>query len=244
MMNRTLLRAGFVAALALLGTMATTAPAAAAAANGVSFGAARADDQTLPGLKTALTARIDQRLASLQVDLAVIDAARHLTDGHRGELSTVVNEAIAGLTQLRGEVADETTIEGLRAAATSMVADYRVYLLVGPQVRLTIAGDAAAAAFDRAQQAHDKLAEKVAQAKADGQDTTAAETDLAQMQAAIDSGRGRLDGQVEAILALSPGPDGASIGNSVAAVRQALTLVRADVRTVIAEGRAVVDFLR
>ncbi len=246
-MNRTLIRAALAAGLAAFGTLATTAPAAAAptiAVQAVSAIGVRADDETLPGLKAALTARIDQRLASLQRYLAAIGASRHLTDGHNAELSTVVNEAAAGLTQLRGAVADEATVEGLRAAATSMVEDYRVYLLVGPQVRLAIAGDAAAVALDRAQQAHDRLAEKVAEAKAGGQDTTAAEADLAQLQSAIDSGHGHLEGQVEAVLALSPGPDGTAISNGVAAVRQALGLVRDDLRTVVAEGRAVAEFLR
>jgi hypothetical protein len=260
-MNRNLIRSGLVVALTLTGVLAVASPATAAPAAAtnapatrtasavgpaaaIGQSASRADDETLPGLKAALTARIDLRLAALNQDLAAITAAVHLTEAHENELSTMVNDTIAGLTQLRATVEAETTVAGLRTAATSMVEDYRVYVLVGPQVRLTIAGDAALVAIDKAQQAHDALAVKVAQAKADGADTTTAETDLSQMQDAITSASANLDGQVEAILAISPGPDSTAIRNGVAAVRQAFGRVRSDLRTAVAEGRAVADFLR
>jgi hypothetical protein len=217
--------------VAVVGLVATTAPAAAA------------EDGTLPGLKAAVTARIDLRLAALNRELAAINAARHLTDDHRTELSTVVNDTIAGLTGLKGQVAQETTPAAVRADAESMVNDYRVFLLVGPQVRLTIAGDTEQFAIDKAQQAHDKLAGLVAERSAAGADTGAAETDLAQMQAAIDNARTALDGQVATLLAIGPGPDGTAIGNAVSGVRSALGGVRSELRTAAAEGRAVLEFL-
>jgi hypothetical protein len=229
--TRNVVRVGLAAGLAFAGLFAAATPAAAA-------------DETVPGVKAALTARIDLRLAALDRDLAAITAAQHLTEAHRDQLSTVVNDASAGLTDLKAQVAQETTLPGVRAAAESMVHDYRVFLLVGPQVRLTIAGDTEQFAIDKAQQAHDTLADQVAGKKAAGTDTTAAETDLAEMQAAIDAARTRLDGQVATLLAIEPGPDAVAIRSAVAAVRQALGHTRADLQTARSEGLAVRAFLR
>jgi hypothetical protein len=223
------------------GLAVTAAPVAAAPA---APAAAPIEEETVPRVKAALTARIDLRLAALHRDLARVDASRALTDEHRQELSSVVNGAIAGLTALKGTVAGETTLAALRADAQSMVNDYRVFKLIGPKVRLTIAGDFTARGIDRAQQAHDKLAELLAQEEAEGTDVTAAETDLAEMQAAIEAARGHLEGQVAALLAIDPGPDGVAITNAVAAVRRSIGATRGDLRTAVAEGRAVARFLR
>lgn len=229
---RKVAQVGLAAGLVLAGLLAAATPAAAAS------------DETLPGVKAALTARIDLRLAALDRNLAAITAAQHLNGAHRDQLSTVLDDAIAGLTELKAQVAQETTPAAVRADAESMVYDYRVFLLLGPQVRLTIAGDTLAVAIDTAQQAHDRLAPQVAEKAAAGTDTTAAEADLAEMQAAIDAAQAKLSGQVEALLALAPGPDGPAIRSAVTAVRQALGGTRAELLTARAEGAAVRGFLQ
>ena len=126
------------------------------------------------------------------------------------------------MSSLRTKVAGETTAAGIKADATSMVDDYRIFILVGPKVRLTIAGDAEQAAITKLRGVHDKLADLVAKAKAAGKDTTAAEQNLADMAAAITKAQNLLNGQVAAVLAIQPGPDGAAIRAKVAAVRQAV----------------------
>ena len=219
-------------ALATLGLLATATPAAAAA-----------PPETVDGLKAAVTARIDARLAALAKDTATVSNSQVLTDAHRGQLSTVLSDSTSGLTALKAKVATETTVAALREDATSMVNDYRVFLLLGPQVRLTTAGDFADRAVTRAQEAHDKLASAVAEKKAGGADTTAAEADLAAMQAAIASAQGHLDGQVAALLAMEPGPDGTAIRAGVSTARSGIGSARADLLTAATKGRAVLAFL-
>jgi hypothetical protein len=226
-------RTGLVAAMVVAGLVTTVAPAMAADAS-----------DTVPGLKTALTQRIDLRLTALAKDGAAITAAKHLTDADKSTLSTLVSKDTSGLNDLKTKVASETTLAALKADAQSMVDDYRVFILVGPQVRLTVAGDAEAFALDKVQQAHDKLATLVAKAKAAGKDTTSAEQDLTDMQAAIDKGKADLAGQVTKVLALVPGPDGAALKTQVLAVRTALGTTRVDLRTAATKGRAVVAFLK
>src|SRR5689334_19484876 len=152
--------------------------------------AAVAATDDLSTLKAAVSARIDLRLAALSKDTAAITAAKHLTDGDKSTLTSLISADTTAMNSLKTKVAGETTAAGVKADATSMVNDYRIFILVGPKVRLTIAGDAESAAITKLQTVHDKLADLVAKAKAAGKDTTAAEQDLADIAAAITKAQG------------------------------------------------------
>lgn len=225
------LRLGLVAAATVVGLLATGGPALA-------------DDPTLPGLKTALTHRIDLRLAALAKDTTVVNGAKNLTAADKSTLTSLIGQDTTGLTALRTKVAGQTTVDALKADATSMVDDYRIFLLVGPKVRLAVAGDAETVAGDRLQDAHDRLATQVAAAKAAGHDTSAAEAELSDMQAAIDRAGKDGDGQVATLLAIQAGPDGTAITAKVTGVRQALSSARTDLRTALADGKKVAAFLK
>ena len=84
----------------------------------------------------------------------------------------------------------------------------------------------------------------MAKAKAAGKDTTAAEQNLADMAAEITKAQNLLNGQVAAVLAIQPGPDGAAIRSKVAGVRQAIGATRADLKTAVADAKKVTAFLK
>jgi hypothetical protein len=219
-------------ALGLAGMLFVAAPAEAAAPN------------DLAAAKAALTARIDLRVAALAKDTAAITAAKHLTDGDRSTLTSLISADTTAMNSLKTKVAGETTAAALKADATSMVDDYRIFILVGPKVRLTIVGDAEQAAISKLQTVHDKLADLVAKAKASGKDTGAAEQNLADMATAIGKAKTDSSGQVAAVLAIQPGPDGAGIKTKVAGVRQAIGTTRSDLKTAIADAKKVTAFLK
>ena len=206
--------------------------------------AAVAATDDLSTLKAAVSARIDLRLAALSKDTAAITAAKHLTDADKSTLTSLISADTAAMNSLKTKVAGETTAAGVKADATSMVNDYRIFILVGPKVRLTIAGDAEAAAITKLQAVHDKLADLVAKAKAAGKDTTAAEQDLADMAAAITKAQGSLSGQIAAVQAIQPGPDGTGIRAKVATVRAGIGTTRASLKTAVADAKKVTAFLK
>ena len=206
--------------------------------------AAVAATDDLSTLKAAVSARIDLRLAALSKDTAAITAAKHLTDADKSTLTSLISTDTAAMNSLKTKVAGETTAAGVKADATSMVDDYRIFILVGPKVRLTIAGDAEQAAITKLQAVHDKLADLVAKAKAAGKDTTAAEQDLADMAAAITKAQGSLSGQVAAVQAIQPGPDGTGIRAKVATVRAGIGTTRASLKTAVADAKKVTAFLK
>ena len=194
--------------------------------------------------KAAVMGRIDLRLAALRRMDQRIDACKHLTDAHSSTLSGFVDNARDGLTNLRTKVASETTVEAVRADAKSMVNDYRVFLLRGPQVHLTCTADNEAAAIDRLKKAADTLAAGVAKAKQDGEDTADAEADLAAMNNEIGTAGTALAGRVDTLLALRPGPDGDAIRAQVRSVRQHLRTAWQALRRAVADAKQVRDFLK
>jgi hypothetical protein len=227
------------------GVLVAAGPAQASdAVNGAVVTRALAADEALDRAKAEVSRRIDLRLAALRRYGAAVNYARHLTDAHEATLDALIAEDAAGLIALRRKVAGETTLAALRADAASMVNDYRIFILVRPKVRLTIAGDAEQAVIRRLTAAHSTLTDLVARAKAAGKDTAGAEQDLADMQAALDRAERAIAGQVETLLAIEPGPDGDAIKAKVAAVRRALGTGRAHLRTALAEAHAVRRFLR
>jgi hypothetical protein len=226
--------------LAKIGLVATVAVAGLAVAGGP----AQADDPALAVLKADVTKRIDLRLAALAKDTVTINAAKHLAAADKTTLTNLDSQDTAAMTALKTKVAGETTAAAVKADATSMVNDYRIFILVGPKVRLTIAGDAEHDAITRLQTAHDKLAGLVAKAKTAGHDTTAAEQNLADMAAAITKATTDTNGQVATVLAIQPGPDGAGIRAKVAAVRAALGTGRTDLKSAVADAKKVTAFLK
>ena len=202
------------------------------------------DGAAVAALKTEITRRIDLRLAALGRYDRELTAAKPLTDAHQATLHELVTTDSSALTNLKSTVAAQTTVAALQADAKSMVTDYRVFLVVGPKVRLTIANDAEVDANTKLHKTHDTLARLVADAKAAGKDTTAAEQDLADMLAALDRATADINGQVAALLAIQPGPDGAAIRASVTTVRRALGSGRADLHTAVTEAKHVRDFLK
>ncbi|MET7399854.1 hypothetical protein ABZS66_40855 [Dactylosporangium sp. NPDC005572] len=191
--------AALLAALAV--TLVAAAPASAAPSARPSAGAG------LDAAKRAVADRIDKRLEALDRFTATIGKAKHLDAGHRDTLTKLITDSRSGLTALKTKVAGETTAAAVKADAQSMVDDYRVFMLTGPKVRLSIAIDTELAAVEL-------LRNKP------GAD-----------QAKLDAVAQSLAGKVDALLAIQPGPDGAAIRNSVQPIRAAAKSARTTLKS-------------
>jgi len=175
--------AAVTAALGL--TLVASGPAAAADA-----------DRGVDVVQKALTTRIDKRLAALKKFDGTLAEAKQVQSAHRSTLDALIDTQTAGLTALRAKVQKDTTREALKADAKAMVADYRVFILTGPKVRLTAAIDTELAVTGKLR---------------DRKNVDATKLD------AVDKA---LSGKVDALLAIKPGPDGDAIRASVKQIRQ------------------------
>jgi hypothetical protein len=191
-----------------------------------------------------VTAQLDGRLAALRTMSSALDSARKLTPAHKSALSGLVAADTSALTALRTKVAGETSVAAVRADATSMVQDYRVYLLLAPQVRLTAALDVIDASVATLRQVHDKLATVVAAAKAAGGDLTAAEAKLADLAVRLDAVTVTTAGRAGDLLAVTPSADAATVTGAVNPIRDAVQSARTDLRAAAADAKAVRTALR
>lgn len=225
----------------------TRVGAVALVAAGIIGGAAPAhaeDGAALEDAKRVVTAQIDGRIAALNAGKKALDAAVRVTPPHRETLGKLLVDDIAGLTALRGKVAGETTLAAVRVDAQIMVNEYRVYLLVGPKVRLTIAGDVGSAAVPALQKVYDRLAAAVEKAKQAGKDVGNSDALLADMKAQLGTASGAIDGQVDALLAIQAGPDGEAIRGQLTPIRESLGTARTSLRKAVKDAREVRAILK
>jgi len=222
-------------AAALVGLAVTVAATPASAAP---------NPTSLDAAKKLTVARIDGRLAVLKVDQSEVHNATRLTDSHRSTLDGILSHDIQGLTDLKTKVQNETTLEAVKADAQSMVNDYRVYLLVGPQVRITIAADVENAAEGTLEKAYSALSTAIDNAQKAGKDVTAAKAKLADMRTQLDSAKSNLSGVADGILAVKPGPDADAIHAAVNSARTKVKTVRGNLHDAAADAKAIRDLLK
>ena len=132
---------------------------------------------------------------------------------------------------LKATIDAETSVPNLKAEIARIAKEYRVYLLVGPQVRLVSAADGVVASQKVFANINTKLTNRIAAAKAAGKDTTAAQTDLDAMNAAVTQAAGLATPLPAALLPLTPaqynaGTAGPVLKSARAALVQARDLLK------------------
>lgn len=212
-----------IAAAALCGLL--LAPGAGAGAQTSTtvqrVGAARAF-----AAKTRAVAAIDLRLHWLDTLTTQIGAASRLTADHRNALLGKVSADRTGLTNLRSQIEADDDGATFRQHAQQIVTDYRVYLLLTPQVHLTMIADAEEEADAHLSIAADKLA-------AAGKDVTAVRND-------VSAAKAKIDPVVAQVLALAPSgyPGNRS---TLTAARDALRSAAAEIKAGAAAARSLVS---
>lgn len=195
--------------------------------------------RSLPAEKAVALSRIDGRLHTLAALQTAVTAATNLTGGHRATLSGLVRADAAGLTALRAKMAAEQSVSAVRADEHSMVVDYRIYLLVVPKVRLTIASDVETAALAKLNGVSATLSKAIAAAAAKGKDVSAEKAELADLGSQAAAAQAVIAGKADALLTVAPGPDAAQLTAAVSPVRAAVRTGRQDLRKAVADARQI-----
>jgi hypothetical protein len=128
---------------------------------------------------------IARRLTTLHQLATVVNGSRGLTPADAAHLSSEIAGDVGGLTNLRAAIDAQTRIVPLKADLIQMVNNYRVYVLLGPQVRLAIAADSELALKPDFDALATTLAGRISAAAANGKDVAAAQIALAAMKSAV-----------------------------------------------------------
>jgi hypothetical protein len=200
---------------------------------------------TVETLKAFGDCEIGRRITTLDALSARITASKVLTSAHAAALQSEIGSTKSGLTSLKATLDAETTVVALKADIAKIVTDYRVYVLVVPQVNLMNGADGVIAAQSRFATVNTRLTAAIAAAKAKGKDTTAAQASLDAMNAAVTKAVGLASPLPEALLPLTPaqynaGTAGPIIGNA----RTALGQARDQLKAALADANACRDALK
>jgi hypothetical protein len=207
--------------------------------------AAKGPSATVASVRAFADCEIDRRLTTLTALSSKVASARALLGGHAATLAAEIAGEKSGLVALRGQIATDGTLLALRADLVRIVTEFRVYVLVVPQVNLTLASDATVAAKARFDQIGTALAARIAAAAAAGRDTTAAQAALDAMNASVAAAVALAQPIPGRILPLTPAQFNAgTAGPAITAARTALVGARDDLKAAAASAKACLQALK
>lgn len=203
-----------VAAFLSLALMVTGASAAFAQTDTVPTDSTVSDqasdrsDHPVPDIdriKARALQAIDNRLQRVdRLEEAVENHKEHLTGNHYGQLNSKLVTTEAGLEQLARQIEDAETLEELRVLIPQIWEDFRVYVLLTPQVRLVIASDVAVYAGEKAGEISARLSEAIQKAEEAGYDVDEAWELLAEFDQLVDSAVAAAAPVADTVLPLTP----------------------------------------
>ncbi len=162
------------------------------------------EESSLPGLKARCQAAIDQRLDHLAAAQARVNRIDTLSDAHEATIDDIIDRTQSGLTRLGNRI-DASTDRPVTVGLCAQIApDYRVYLVVLPQIHLTVAADRSQVASRIGTEVLAKLDNAIARAAEAGADVTEAQAFRDVAQAALDSADAANDGVAAAVLDVTP----------------------------------------
>ncbi len=252
MTNRTL---SLVASLVLGGSLlvvstgVVTAVTSPAGPGGKGVCATEAAAVKAAGSVTTLRAmgdcEINRRFSTLNTIASRVAGSKVLTSSHATALTAEIGSTKSGLTSLKATIDAETSLPALRAEIARIATDYRVYLLVGPQVSLVSAADGVVASQATFAKVNINLTARIAAAKAAGKDVTTAQADLDKMNAAATAAVELASPLAAVLLPLTPAQFNAgTAGPVLASARTALGQARDQMKAAMANAKACRDALK
>ena len=194
---------------------------------------------TVESLRAFGDCEINRRFTTLTDLSARITASKVMTSAHKSTLQSEIASTRSGLTALKATIDSETVIAALKADIVKIATDYRVYVLVVPQVHLVNGADGVLAAQSKFADINTRLSARIAAAKAAGKDTTAAQASLDAMNAAVTKAVALATPLPAALLPLTPAQyNGGTAGPILAGARTALGQARDQLKAAVAAAAA------
>jgi hypothetical protein len=203
--NRLLIHCCLVSSVLVAGVLAMALPAGAAPSARVRP-AARAT--CAPGVLSSRITQINQdlsdRVSQLNTLTAQVNSSSGLTSSDKQTLLSDLSSELSGMQALQTKVPDETTCAAVIADGRAMVVDYRVYLVMTPQVHLTNSADTEASLASRLSGIEPALQAAIDAAQAKGQNVQIAQADYNDLVSQVTAAQGDGAGIASSVLAFTP----------------------------------------
>jgi len=194
---------------------------------------------TVARLQAFGNCEINRRFVTLTVLSDRISSSKVMTSSDKSTLQSEIASTRSGLTDLKTTIDGETSIPALRADIVKIATQFRVYLLVVPQVHLTNAADGVLATQSKFATVNTNLAARIAADNAAGKDTTAAQANLDAMNASESAAVALASPLPGQLLPLTPADYNAGTASPIlTTARTDLVKAVADVKTAVSDAKA------
>lgn len=151
-------------------------------------------------VQVQLTDRVDQ----LDKLSGALSGSTWLTASDRTTLTTDLSNELSGIRSLQSTVAGATTCKEVLADARAMVVNYRVFVVMSPQVRLTITADSESGIAGLMARLEGPIQAAIAAAQTAGKNVTGAQAAFTDYKARIAAVQSSTSSMVATILAFTP----------------------------------------
>jgi len=199
---------------------------------------------SLANAKSRADAEIERRINNLNSLASRINSMKLLSASEKTALQASINTQVTALTNLKAKIDAETVAANVKTDLQSITKDYRIYLLVLPQVRIAAAADRVETIISDVQTLAPKLQARITASQSAGKDVTSANSAYADMQAKIADANTQATAAVNETASLMPDQGNASVeASNKAALKDAsaklktatadLKAARADIATIL-----------
>ena len=147
---------------------------------------------------------IDRRLDTLDKVQGHLDEADFVTEDHAASLKSIIDSTNSGLRDLRDDIEGSADPDEIRVLCESIGPDYRVYLVVVPQSRLTARADRISHSQARVDDLTAKFDAAADRAKEAGIDVSEAVALRDQAVDQFDAAYSTVEGVADSVLAVTP----------------------------------------
>lgn len=147
---------------------------------------------------------IQRRLNELDRLSSLVHSATHLKGPDRTSLLSKLSSDRSGLQSLDTKIQSDTDATKLHNDLQSIVNAYRIYVLVAPQVHLTVAADRVEAFIEYGNSVVGRLLSAIDKAKAKGKDVKAAQAAVIDMKTQLADAASEVAGIPSKVIALTP----------------------------------------
>ncbi len=166
---------------------------------------AKAGDRSAAQMKRMMERadkEIDNRIAGLNKLSTRIQGMKKVTDAAKTNLKATIDDQIATLIALKTKIAADTDAETMKTDLQSITKAYRIYALIMPQIAIMAAADRANTIADAMTTLSKKLSDRIAAAGAAGNNITALQTTLSDMNTKIADATTQAQSAVQQVSAL------------------------------------------
>ncbi|MBI3984659.1 MAG: hypothetical protein HY344_01800 [Candidatus Levybacteria bacterium] len=203
----------------------------------------KTQETRMENLRERAYKEIDRRIASLEKLIGRLSQMKRLSqdqiDGYKDEIG--IN--IEGLTALRGKIASDTDLTTLQADVKLIVSGYRIYAFFIQYINLNAAFDRAYTVYNNINTVYAKLAARIDEAKANGEDVTILTTYLTDMNTKLTDAKSLLDSGLAELSGLSASgyPDNKA---NLESARTKLRTIHQDIKAAYQLARKIIQGLK